>query len=269
MSLLLLALLTTQQPKPEPHYDLLISGGMVLDGSGAPAFRADVAVKGDRITAVSRTPLAAGDAARVIDAAGKVVSPGFIDLHAHNEAIFRMPDAESRVRQGVTTTLGGPDGGGPSPFGRYVDSVATLKLGINLAWLTGFGTIRERVLGQSDRAPTPEDLAKMKWMVGEAMHEGAFGMSTGLFYVPQTYAKTDEVIALATVAADSGGFYTSHLRKEGIGALEGVAEAIEIGRRAHIPVVLTHHKLIGKAMWGQSVQTLALLDAARKAGLDV
>ena len=267
MPILLLAALAFFQQQPK--YDLLITGGSVLDGTGAPAFRADVAVKGDRIVAISRTPLPPGDAARVIDAAGKVISPGFIDLHAHNEGIFRMPDAESRVRQGVTTTLGGPDGGGPSPFGQYVDSVAKLKLGINVAWLVGFGTIRERVLGESNRAPTAAELAKMKWMVGEAMHEGAFGISTGLFYVPQTYAKTDEVIALSRVAADSGGFYTSHLRKEGIGVLEGVGEAIRIAREAHIPVVLTHHKVIGKAMWGKSAQTLALLDQARRAGLDV
>ena len=265
--LLLLTLLAALQQQPK--YDLLITGGTVIDGTGAPGFRADVAVKGDRIVAVSRTPLSSSDAARTIDASGKVVSPGFIDLHAHNEAIFRLPGEESRVRQGVTTTLAGPDGGGPSPFGAYVDSVSKLKLGTNIGWLVGFGTIRERVLGMSDRAPTANELARMKQMVGEAMHEGAYGISTGLFYVPQTYAKTDEVIALSRVAADSGGFYTSHLRKEGIGALEGVGEAIRIAREAHIPVVLTHHKLIGKAMWGKSAQTLAMLDAARKAGLDV
>jgi dihydroorotase/N-acyl-D-amino-acid deacylase len=269
MSFLLLTALVVASAQQAPRYDLLISGGMVLDGTGSPAVRADVAVKGDKIVAVSRAPISRGSAARVIDAAGKTVSPGFIDLHAHNEAIFRMPDAESRVRQGVTTTLGGPDGGGPSPFGPYVDSVGKLKLGINVAWLVGFGTIRQRVLGESARAPNPEELARMERMVGEAMHEGAFGISTGLFYVPQTYASTEEVIALSRVAADSGGFYTSHLRKEGIGVLDGVAEAIRIARDAHIPVVLTHHKVIGKAMWGASVKTLAMLDSARAAGLDV
>ena len=266
MLLLFAALALTQQ---QPKYDLLISGGTVIDGTGAAGFRADVAVRGDRIVAVSRTPIPATDAARTIAAAGKVVSPGFIDLHAHNEAILRMPDAESRVRQGVTTALGGPDGGGPYPFGEYLDRVGKLKLGINVAWLVGFGTIRQQVLGQSDRAPSAEELAKMKWMVGEAMHEGAFGISTGLFYVPQTYAKTTEVIAVSKVAADSGGFYTSHLRKEGLGVRDGVAEAIRIAREARIPVVLTHHKVIGKAMWGKSSQTLAMLDAARRAGLDV
>jgi N-acyl-D-amino-acid deacylase len=206
MSFLLLAVLVAAPQQQTPRYDLVISGGMVLDGTGSPAIRADVAVNGDRIVAVSRTPISRGAAVRVIDAAGKTVSPGFIDLHAHNEAIFRMPDAESRVRQGVTTTLGGPDGGGPYPFGAYVDSVGKLKLGINVAWLVGFGTIRQKVLGQSARAPNAEELARMERMVGEAMHEGAFGLSTGLFYVPQTYASTEEVIALSRVAADSGGF---------------------------------------------------------------
>jgi N-acyl-D-aspartate/D-glutamate deacylase len=198
-----------------------------------------------------------------------MVSPGFIDLHAHNEPIFSLPDAESRVRQGVTTTLGGPDGGGPWPFGEYLARAEKLPLGINVGWLVGFGSIRQAVLGRSSRAPSAEELARMQQMVGEAMHQGAFGISTGLFYVPQTYATTEEVIAVSKVAADSGGFYTSHLRKEGIGALEGVAEAIRIGREARIPVVLTHHKVIGRAMWGKSTQTLALMDSARAAGLDV
>ena len=256
-------------PQQAPRYDVVIAGGMVLDGTGAPAFRADLAIKGDRIVLVSRTPIPPGSAARVIDARNRVVSPGFIDLHAHNEAILQMPDAESRVRQGVTTALGGPDGGGPYPFGEYLAKVEKLPLGINAPFLVGFGTIRQQVLGRSDRAPDEKELARMQQMVGEAMHEGAYGISTGLFYVPQTYATTEEVIAVSRVAADSGGFYTSHLRKEGIGVLDGVGEAIRIAREAHIPVVLTHHKVIGKAMWGASVKTLAMIDSARAAGLDV
>lgn len=266
-SALLLAL--TFQPPQATRYDLLITGGMVVDGTGSPGFPADVAVRGDRIVAVSRVALPGARAARVIDARGKVVAPGFIDLHAHQEAILQMPDAESRVRQGVTTAVGGPDGGGPYPFGEYLARAEQLPLGLNAAWLAGFGTIRRRVMGTSDRAPTDAELAEMKRMVGEAMHQGAFGLSTGLFYVPQTYATTDEVIVLARVAADSGGFYTSHLRKEGIGLLDGVAEAIRIAREAKIPVVLTHHKVIGKAMWGASRQTLAMIDSARAEGLDV
>jgi dihydroorotase/N-acyl-D-amino-acid deacylase len=269
MTLLLLSALLVAEPAQQPAYDLLLTGGLVLDGTGAPAFRADVAVSGDRIVAVSRTAIPRSRATKVLDATNHVVAPGFIDLHAHNEAITRYPDAQSRLRQGVTTTLGGPDGGGPYPFGAYLARVEQLGLGINIGWLVGFGSVRQAVLGRSDRAPTPDELARMQQMVGEAMHEGAYGMSTGLLYVPQNYATTDEVIALAKVAADSGGFYTSHLRKEGIGALEGVAEAIRIGREARMPVVLTHHKVIGRAMWGKSTETLALIDQARAEGLDV
>jgi dihydroorotase/N-acyl-D-amino-acid deacylase len=205
----------------------------------------------------------------VIDASGLVVAPGFIDLHAHIEGLSRMPDAESHVRQGVTLAVGGPDGGGPSPFGPYLSRLDSLPLGMNVAFMTGHNTIRRAVLGMADRKPSPEELARMQQMVAAAMGEGAFGLSTGLFYLPGTFAKTDEVIALSKVAADSGGFYTSHLRKEGLGLLDGVAEAIEIGRQAGIPVVLTHHKAIGPAMWGKTAVTLAMIDSARLAGIDV
>ena len=257
---------TAQSPCPA---DLVIRGGMVLDGTGAPAVRADVAVRDGRIVGVSTTMLPMPCGKRNLSASGKVVAPGFIDLHAHIEPIMSMPDAASELRQGVTLALGGPDGGGPSPFGGYADSVAKKRLGLNVAWLAGHNTIRTRVMGTANRAPTPDELAKMVTLVREAMHDGAFGLSTGLRYVPGYYSKVDDVIALAQAASDSGGIYTSHLREEGLGLIEGVAEALEIGRRAHIPVVLTHHKAIGREMWGQSVTTLHMADSARKAGTDV
>ena len=263
-----LLLVATQQPVARP-WDLLITGGTVVDGSGAPRYAADVAIRGDRIIGVSRTPLPPDSARRVIDARGRVVAPGFIDLHAHLEPLLQLPGAESAARQGVTTALGGPDGGGPWPLGPYLDSAAQLGLGINVAFLTGHNTIRRAVLGMADRAPTAAELDRMRGMVAQAMGQGAWGLSTGLIYLPGTYAKTDEIVALAQVAADSGGIYTSHLRAEGLGLIEGVAEALEIGRRAHIPVVLTHHKVIGRAMWGASVRTLAMVDSARAAGTDV
>ncbi len=260
-------------PRPSgpgiPPYDLLIRNGTIVDGTGAPGYRGDVAVLGTRIALVSRTPLEPGAALRTIDATGLVVAPGFIDLHAHIEPLFSMPDAESHVRQGVTLALGGPDGGGPWPFGAWLDSADRAGLGMNVAFLTGHNTIRRTVMGTADRAPTADELARMRGMVAQAMGEGAFGLSTGLRYVPGFYAKTDEVIALAAVAADSGGIYTSHLREEGVGLLQGVAEALEIGRQAHIPVILTHHKAIGRKMWGKSVTTLAMVDSARAAGTDV
>lgn len=253
----------------QQRYDLLIRGGIVIDGTGAAGFAADVAVQGGRIVRVSREPLDGSAAARLIDAAGLVVSPGFIDLHAHIEGILRLPDAESEVRQGVTLAVGGPDGGGPARFGAYLRGVDTLPLGLNVAFLTGHNSIRSAVLGLADRAPTADELEQMKRMVAEAMRDGAFGLSTGLFYLPGIFSKVDEVIALAKVAADSGGIYTSHLRNEGAKLFESVAEAIEIGRQARIPVVLTHHKSVGQPNWGKSVTTLAMIDSARTAGIDV
>lgn len=267
-SLLLLAL-AAQEPPPAPPYDLLITGGTVVDGSGTAGFAADVAIRGDRIVRVSRTPLPPASARRVIDARGRIVAPGFIDVHAHLDPLLRLPGAENAVRQGVTTALGGPDGGAPWPLDRYLDSAVTLGVGINVAYLVGHNTVRRTVMGMADRAPTAVELERMRAMVARAMHEGALGLSTGLIYLPGNYATTDEVVALAQVAADSGGIYTSHLRAEGLGLLEGVGEALEIGRRAHIPVVLTHHKVIGKAMWGASRRTLAMVDSARAAGTDV
>jgi len=252
-----------------PQYDLLIQNGTVIDGSGSPRIRADVAIVGDRVVRVSTTPLNAADAARAIDARGLIVAPGFIDLHAHLDPILTLPDAQSHVRQGVTLALGGPDGGGPWPFGAYLDSVARRKLGMNVAFLAGHNTIRRAVMGTANRAPTAAELERMKSMVARSMGEGAFGLSTGLRYIPGFYSKTDEVVALSKVAADSGGIYTSHLREEGVGLLDGVGEALEIGRQAHIPIVLTHHKAIGRLMWGKSTVTLAMVDSARRAGTDV
>ncbi len=262
-------MIAVHAPAQAPTYDLLIAGGMVVDGTGSPAFRADVAIAGGRIAAVSRTPIPASAARRRINASGLIVAPGFIDLHAHLEPILTMPDAESHVRQGVTLALGGADGGGASPMGAYLARVEQVKLGMNVAFLTGHNTIRRAVMGTANRAPTPDELQRMRAMVAQAMGEGAFGLSTGLRYVPGFYSHVDEVVALSQIAADSGGIYTSHLREEGVHLLEGVAEALEIGRRARIPVVLTHHKAVGRQMWGKSVVTLAMVDSARRAGTDV
>lgn len=264
----LLALIATPAAAQQP-YEILIRGGTVLDGTGVLGFRADVGIAGGRIVRVAREGLPAESGQRVIDATGRVVAPGFIDLHAHIEGILRMPDAESAVRQGVTLVVGGPDGGGPSPFDAFLKRVEALPLGPNVAYLTGHNTIRRAVMGLADRAPTAEELGRMERMVGDAMREGAFGLSTGLFYLPGTFAKLDEVVALSRIAAASGGIYTSHLREEGLGLLRGVGEALEIGRQAQIPVVLTHHKAVGKAMWGASRQTMAMVDSARAAGTDV
>jgi N-acyl-D-amino-acid deacylase len=252
-----------------PEFDVLIRGGTVIDGTGAARFTADVALKGDRIALISREPVSASRAARVIDASNRVVAPGFIDMHAHLDPLPQLPGAESAVRQGVTLALGGPDGGSPLPLAPYMAARDSQRIGINVGYLVGHNTVRQRVMGTVNRPPTPDEMRRMKALVAEAMGQGAFGISTGLRYLPGNFAKIDEVIELSRVAADSGGIYTSHLREEGLGLIEGVAEAITIGRDARIPIVLTHHKAVGQKMWGQSVRTLAMLDSARRLGIDV
>lgn len=249
-------------------WDLLIAGGTVIDGTGASGRAADVAVRDGRIVRVG-PDIERDSAARIIDATGLTVAPGFIDLHAHLDPLLRLPGAESAARQGVTTALGGPDGSSPWPLAAYLDSAAAAGLGINVAFLVGHNTIRREVMGSENRAPTGPELDRMKEMVAQGMDDGAFGLSTGLRYIPGAFAETDEVVELARVAAERGGIYTSHLRDEGMQLIDGVAEAIEIGRRAGIPVVLTHHKVIGRPMWGSSARTLAMIDSARAAGIDV
>jgi N-acyl-D-amino-acid deacylase len=254
---------------PAETYDILIANGTVIDGSGAPGFRADVAISGDRVAVVSRTPISRDRARRVIDATNRVVAPGFIDLHAHLDPLPQLPSAESAVRQGVTTALGGPDGTSPWPLAEYLAQREQQRIGINVAFLVGHNTVRRQVMGMARRHPTAAELERMRAMVARGMGDGAFGLSTGLKYLPGAWSKTDEVVALSRVASDSGGIYTSHLREEGLGLLESVAEAIEIGRRARIPVVLTHHKAVGTPMWGKTTVTLAMVDSARRAGIDV
>lgn len=260
---------TVAAPVCAQQYDVVIGNATIVDGTGAARYTGALAISGGRVAKLSREQIPAAQGKRYIDAKGHIVAPGFIDLHAHIEPVLSMPDAESAARQGVTLALGGPDGGGPWPFGAFLDSVEKKKLGINFAWLAGHNSIRRAVMGTENRAPTPAELEKMKQMVAASMKDGAFGMSTGLRYIPGTFSKVDEVIALSKVAAASGGIYTSHLREEGLGLIEGVAEALEIGRQAKIPVVLTHHKAIGQKMWGKSTVTLHMVDSARKAGTDV
>tara|TARA_A100001011_G_scaffold227098_1_gene235233 strand:- start:12152 stop:13726 length:1575 start_codon:yes stop_codon:yes gene_type:complete len=248
-------------------YDLIILNGSVYDGSLDNSALLDIGVKGDEIAILGS--LANQTAHRIINANGLVVAPGFIDLHAHLEPIFSLSDCESHLRQGVTTSLGGPDGYGPLPFGIYLDSLAKIGVGMNVGFLVGHNSIRSKVMDLDNRVPTSNELDEMKDMVSKAMEEGAFGISTGLKYLPGSFSKVSEVITLSKEASKKGGIYTSHLRDEGLRVISSVKEAIKIAEKASISVVLTHHKVIGKPMWGKSNETLALVDEARKRGLDI
>jgi len=265
---LLAAGLALASPARGQDYDLVIRNGRVVDGTGAPWRRADVAVRGDTIVAVAPGITAA--ARRSIDAAGRVVAPGFIDIHTHaRRGIFEVPTAENYVRQGVTTLVEGQDGSSPLPLGAFLAKVAALRPAVNFASLVGHGSVREAVMGRVDRAPSAVELARMQDLVREAMRAGAFGLSTGLFYVPGTFARTDEVVALARVVGEMGGIHVSHMRDEARGVVASVRETIAIGEEGRLPTQVTHHKTIGRAAWGQSAETLRLVEEARRRGVDV
>ena len=249
------------------NYDIIIINGEVIDGSGSQPVFKDVGIIGNKIHKVGN--LQSAEATRYIDAEGLVVSPGFIDVHAHLDPILRLSNSESHVRQGVTTSLGGPDGTSPWPIGEFLDTLNQIGVGMNVAYLVGHNTVRRNVMGLENRAPSQEELDKMKSQISAGMDDGAYGISTGLKYLPGSFSKVEEVIELSKKASEKGGVYTSHLRDEGLGVVESVNEAIKISKDADIPVVLTHHKVIGKPMWGKSAQTLSLVDSARAAGLKI
>jgi N-acyl-D-amino-acid deacylase len=198
-----------------------------------------------------------------------VLAPGFIDVHTHVENLFELPEAENFVRMGVTTVVTGNCGGSALDVGRFLGRVKETPTAVNVATLVGHNTVRHAVFGDADRAPTPEELEKMKALVERAMRDGAVGLSTGLFYVPGAYAKTDEVVELARVAARFGGVYATHMRDEGGRVSDSVRESIEIGERAGLPVEISHFKISAKRLWGQSDVTLGLVRDARRRGLSV
>lgn len=248
-------------------YDLVIRDARIVDGSGAPWFRGDLAVSGDTIAAVGRVP--AGRAARTIDARQMVVAPGFIDIHTHaRRGIFEVPTADNYTRQGVTTLVEGPDGSSPIPLAPFLEKVAATKISPNFATFIGQGSVREAVLGNVDRKATPDEIERMKAIVRQGMRDGAFGLSSGLFYTPGTFTPTEEVVALAAVAGEMGGLHISHMRDEASGVIDSVLETIRIGEEGHLPTQITHHKIIGRPNWGQSVRTLSLVEAARARGVD-
>jgi N-acyl-D-aspartate/D-glutamate deacylase len=272
VSLISLALAAHPLGAQEP-YDLLIVNGRVLDGSGNPWRYAEVAVVGDRIAAVG--DLRGASARRVLDAKGLYVAPGFIDVHSHAGRGLTKPELSGAVpllAQGVTTVVVNPDGGGPVDLVAQRAALLEHGLGINVAQLVPHGSIRRQVMGMADRAPTAEELERMKALVRAGMEAGGFGLSSGLYYAPGSYAATEEVIALARVAAEYGGVYTSHIRDEAdytVGVVAAVDEVIRIAREAELPGIVTHIKALGPRVWGYSLAMVRRIERARAAGIEV
>jgi dihydroorotase/N-acyl-D-amino-acid deacylase len=288
MRLLLPILLFAAAANP---YDVVIRNGRIVDGTGSPWYAGDIAIRGGKIAAIGHLEGAA--AKRTIDAHGMVVAPGFIDMLGQSEtSILVNPHLPSKIYQGITTEVTG-EGGSIAPlndavikldqvswehykvkptwrtFAEYFALLRKQGMGINLASYVGATQVRRVAIGEDDRAPTAEELERMKALVRQAMHDGAVGVSTSLQYAPAPYAKTEELIALATEAAKLGGIYASHIRDEGNGIDAALDEAFRIGREAKIPVEIWHLKAAGKANWGRMPEIVARIEAARKSGVDV
>jgi N-acyl-D-amino-acid deacylase len=247
--------------------DLVIRNARILDGTGNPWYRADIAIAGGKIAAIGRI---GGEAARVIDARERIVAPGFIDVHTHIEgAILERPEARNFLADGVTAVITGNCGGSRTDLARYFAEIEQKGAALNLASLIGHNSVRSAVMGTANRPATAEELDKMRALVDRAMQDGAVGFSTGLIYIPGTYASSDEVVELAKVAGRHGGVYASHMRDEGDKVLEAIAEAIRVGREARVPVQLSHFKIDNKRLWGMSEKTLAAVEGARREGIDV
>lgn len=256
-----------QTVQPQPKYDIVIAGGRVIDGTGARARAADVAIAGGQIVVVGSVPRGAGR--EVIDAAGMVVAPGFIDVHTHADDITEQPRAENFVRMGVTTIVAGNCGGSALNIGEALQRVRDHGASVNFATLIGHNTVRGAVMGRAQRDPTMGELNQMKTHVWKGMVDGAVGFSTGLQYVPGTYSRLPELIELARVAGNEGGIYASHLRNEGTALEAAVEEAIKIGQASGSRVQISHLKVDSPNRWGASAKALAMIDAARAKGIDV
>lgn len=273
-------------------YDILIKNGQIVDGTGSPWFYGNVAVKDGKIAALGQVERPAKE---VIDADGKVVSPGFIDFHTHSDVTLLInPKAESKIRQGVTLEVTGHCGSSPAPlvgeaveeeraalrkeygyelcwesFGEWLGQLERQGTAVNVVAFVGHGVIRRAILGYENRKPTAEEMRAMQALLAQALEDGAFGMSTGLIYTPGCFADTAELIELSKVLKTYGALYTSHIRDEEFHLVEAVEEAIAIGAGAGVPVQISHHKVGGQSNWGMVNKTLAMIDEARARGLDV
>lgn len=257
--------------------DVLITGGQLFDGTGSPAQSADVAIRNDKIIFVGSDARLKYTAETRIDATGLVVAPGFIDPHTHAGSDLGSEDAKRRANlafafQGVTTVVVGNDGHGSTKIRETAEEARRQGIGTNVAYLAGFGHLRKEVIGDLDRAPTTSELEQMKTAITAAMCEGAYGLSAGLYYTPQNFAKTEEVIALAKIAARFDGYYDTHMRDEStynIGVAGALREAIEISRQSGAPLHVSHIKALGPAVWGHSARMINLIEDARAEGMNV
>jgi N-acyl-D-amino-acid deacylase len=273
--------------------DTVITGGEIIDGTGRKAYRADLGIEGDRIAVIGN--LEGREAGRRVDAEGRYVTPGFIDIHTHSDAtVLLAPRMESKVMQGVTLEVTGNCGESAAPLrgeaiedaaraiaregelpcdwrsvSEYLEKVEAKGIATNYATLVGHGTLRAGVVGYAMRRPSSEEMAEMKKLLAQALDEGAFGLSTGLIYPPSSYGDIDELSELASAMRPYGGFYASHIRNEGARLLESVSEAIAIGDRSGAPVQLSHHKASGRGNWGKVEKSLAMIEAARGRGMDI
>jgi N-acyl-D-amino-acid deacylase len=249
-------------------YDLIIRSGRIVDGSGNPWHSGDVAIRDGRIARIGR--LEGATATRALDARGLVVAPGFVDIHMHvSTALPERPDARNLIADGVTSIVSGNCGDSKVDLQEWFAGLEESGVALNVASLIGHNTVRRAVMGSDKRAPTPEEMQEMEALVAKAMEDGAVGFSTGLTYVPGTYAETDEIVALARVAARYGGIYATHMRNEGEKVFEAIEESLTVARAAGLPLEISHFKQLNKLHWGESPQMLERIELARAEGIDV
>jgi N-acyl-D-amino-acid deacylase len=247
--------------------DFVIRGAMLYDGSGQPGVKGDLAIRGDRIVGAGRFQVAGQP--REIDGAGLIVCPGFIDLHTHSDVPLTVSTTKANLcylMQGVTTVVTGNCGAGPVEVADYFKKMEADGIGSNVIHQVPHNDVRKAVMGNVNRPPTAEEMKRLEALVDKAMNDGAWGLSTGLYYTPGSYATTEEIIALAKVAARHGGFYASHMRDEGPGLLASVTETLRIGKEANIPVHISHLKSFGPKNWGRAADAIALINQARANG---
>jgi N-acyl-D-aspartate/D-glutamate deacylase len=265
--IILVLFLSACKPTPK-EYDLVYTNGTIIDGLGNDGFVGDIAIKGDKIVKVSKEKINPAQADTVIDIRGKIISPGFIDSHAHIQTtIHQYPQPENFLRQGITTICASLHSGDqPYPIDTYA---ASLKVAPNVAFFSGLNWTRKKVIGLENRPASNEELDSMKYYVEQSMKQGALGFSVGQIYVPGIYSSTEEIIELAKVSAKYNGIYVTHMRNEGSGLLSSIRETIRIAKEANMPAQINHFKAAGVAQFGLASKGLEIVDSARNAGIDI